>query len=182
MRRTRLASVASVASVAYALIAASLAGLAPVTAAAQVPTPEERSQCAALSEVRSLTIVAAAIREGEDGLTYCYARGIIAPAIGFHVQIPLREHWNGRFLMWGDGGKDGDLDFADHRVAEGYAVANTNMGHDNGAEPGSSFGHDNRQAEIDFGYRAVHLTVVAAKHLVDAYYGRAPTYSYFEGC
>ena len=32
---------------------------------------------------------------------------------------------------WGDGGKDGDLDYADHRVAEGYAVANSNSGHDN---------------------------------------------------
>ncbi|HSH75099.1 MAG TPA: tannase/feruloyl esterase family alpha/beta hydrolase, partial [Longimicrobiales bacterium] len=85
-------------------------------------------------------------------------------------------------LMWGDGGKDGDLDFADHRLAEGYAVANTNMGHDAGAEPGSSFAFDNRQAEIDFGYRAVHLTVVAGKEIVDAYYGRTPEYSYFEGC
>jgi hypothetical protein len=151
-------------------------------AAAQAPTAEERAACAALAETRNLTITAAGIREGDNGLTYCYARGTIPPAIGFHVQIPLREHWNGRFLMWGDGGKDGDLDLADHRVAEGYAVANTNMGHDAGAEPGSSFAHDNRQAEIDFGYRAVHLTVVAAKSLVRAYYGEAPEYSYFEGC
>lgn len=169
-------------SLASALLAASAVGVAPAAGIAQTPTPEDRSACAALADVRSLTVIAAGIREGEGGLTYCYARGIIAPAIGFHVQIPLREHWNGRFLMWGDGGKDGDLDFADHRVAEGYAVANTNMGHDSGAEPGSSFGYDNRQAEIDFGYRAVHLTVVAAKELVDAYYGRAPEYSYFEGC
>ncbi|HUP51190.1 MAG TPA: hypothetical protein VM198_01845 [Longimicrobiales bacterium] len=96
-----------------------------VPAAAQAPTPEEHAACAALAEARNLTITSAGIREGDDGVTYCYARGTIPPAIGFHVQIPLREHWNGRFLMWGDGGKDGDLDFADHRVAEGYAVANT---------------------------------------------------------
>lgn len=146
------------------------------------PSAAERAACAGLVEVASLTITSAGVREGDGGQPYCYARGIIAPAIGFHVQIPLREHWNGRFLMWGDGGKDGDLDFADHRVAEGYAVANTNMGHDNGAEPGSSFGYDNRQSEIDFGYRAVHLTVQAAKELVREYYGAAPEYSYFEGC
>jgi len=164
------------------LFAAALAGAASHPAGAQVPTAEERAACAALTQVRSLTITWAAIREGEGGSAYCYARGVISPAIGFHVQIPLREHWNGRFLMWGDGGKDGDLDFADHRVAEGYAVANTNMGHDNGAEPGSSFGYDNRQAEIDFGYRAVHLTVMAAKTLVREYYGTPPEYSYFEGC
>ena len=38
-------------------------------------------------------------------------------------------------------------------------VANSNMGHDSGSEPGASFAFNNRQAEIDFGYRAVHLTV-----------------------
>ena len=95
---------------------------------------------------------------------------------GFHDVEALRVG------EWGDGGKDGDLDFADHRVAEGYAVANSNTGHDNGAEPGSSFAYDNRQAEIDFGYRAVHLTTAAGKTLVRAYYGAAPEYAYFEGC
>ena len=104
------------------------------------------------------------------------------PAIQFHVQLPFPSEWNGRFLKWGDGGKDGDLDFADARVTECYAVANSNTGHDNGAEPGSSFAWNNRQAEIDFGYRAVHLTTVAGKTLVGHYYGSAPEYSYFEGC
>ena len=41
------------------------------------------------------------------------------------------------------------------------------MGHDNGVEPSASFGFNNRQAEIDFGYRAVHLTVMAGKRLVE---------------
>lgn len=140
-------------------------------------------QCAALVDEASLTITSARVVAAADGVpSYCYAKGFIRPGITYHVQLPLPSDWNGRFLKWGDGGKDGDLDFADHRVAQGYAVANSNMGHDEGAEPGASFAFDNREAEIDFGYRAVHLTANAAKTLIDAYYGRAPDYSYFEGC
>jgi hypothetical protein len=139
--------------------------------------------CQALGELRNLTITSASIRDNDQGWEpYCYVRGIISPAIHFHAQLPLPENWNGRFLQWGDGGKDGDLDFANHRVAEGYAVTNSNTGHDSGVEPGASFGFNNRQAEIDFGYRAVHLTVMAGKTLVQAYYGSRPDYSYFEGC
>ncbi|MEX2468353.1 MAG: tannase/feruloyl esterase family alpha/beta hydrolase, partial [Pseudohongiellaceae bacterium] len=134
-------------------------------------------------DLRNLTITRAGIRSNpQDGTDYCYVRGIISPAIHFHVQLPLQQNWNGRFLQWGDGGKDGDLDFAPERVAEGYAVANSNLGHDNGVEPGASFGFNNRQAEIDFGYRAVHLTVAAGKRLVAEYYSQSPAYSYFEGC
>jgi feruloyl esterase len=119
----------------------------------------------------------------EDGIPdYCYVRGLITPGIHYHVQLPLPENWNGRLLNLGDGAKDGDLDFADHRVVQGYAVANSNMGHDAGAEPGASFGFNNRQSEINFGYRAVHLTANASKTLVKAYYGQAPAFSYFEGC
>ena len=61
-------------------------------------------------------------------------------------------------------------------------MANSNTGHDNGSEPGGLFGFNNRQAEIDFGYRAVHLTVNAAKTAIKNYYGREPEYSYHEGC
>ena len=147
------------------------------------PTPRpQAADCAALMEIRNLTLTSARIRSTADGTPHCYVRGIIHPAIHYHVQLPLPENWNGRFLQWGDGGKDGDLDFADHRVAEGYAVANSNTGHDTGTEPGSSFGFNNRQSEVDFGHRAVHLTVMAGKTLVDAYYNRGPEYSYFEGC
>ncbi len=144
---------------------------------------EQEQACLALTDVRDLTITWAELVPSTDSTpSYCYAKGVISPAIGYHLQLPLPENWNGRFLNWGDGGKDGDLDFADHRVAEGYVVANSNTGHDGGSEPGASFGFNNRQAEIDFGYRAVHLTVNAAKRIIRAYYGKAPEYSYHEGC
>ncbi len=152
-------------------------------ATAQQLNAVDQAVCENLGDLRNLTITSATLRENDQSSEpYCYVRGIISPAIHFHAQLPLPRNWNGRFLQWGDGGKDGDLDFADHRVAEGYAVTNSNTGHDSGVEPGASFGFNNRQAEIDFGYRAVHLTVMAGKTLVDAYYGRAPNYSYFEGC
>lgn len=163
-----------------AFLAALLAGSGP--AWAQTPPPEQVLACEALLEARDLTLTSAGMRTTEDGTPYCYVRGIIYPAIHYHVQLPLPGNWNGRFLKWGDGGKDGDLDFADHRVSQGYAVANSNTGHDGGTEPGSSFGFNNRQSEIDFGYRAVHLTVMAGKALVDDYYRQAPNFSYFEGC
>ncbi len=150
---------------------------------AQSVGSEQRQSCQALLQVRNLTITYADIRDNDrSDSDYCYVKGIISPAIQFHAQLPLPENWNGRFLQWGDGGKDGDLDFANHRVAEGYAVTNSNMGHDSGTEPGASFAFNNRQAEIDFGYRAVHLTVMAGKSLVNAYYEQGPSYSYFEGC
>ena len=150
---------------------------------AAAASAEDAAACAALADTANLTVLAARIVEAtETTPEYCYVRGLVRPAIGFHVQLPLRANWNGRFLKWGDGGKDGDLDLANHRLAEGYAVANSNMGHDSGSEPGASFAHDNRQSEIDFGYRAVHVTVNAAKTLIREFYGQAPSYSYFEGC
>jgi feruloyl esterase len=144
---------------------------------------DTRAACEALRELPSLTITTARLAEADgDAPRHCYVRGAIPPGIVYHVQLPLPDNWNGRFLKYGDGTKDGDLDYADHRLAQGYAVANSNMGHDAGSEPGSWFAFDNRQAEIDFGYRAVHLTANAGKTVVAAYYGRAAQRAYFEGC
>ena len=157
--------------------------LATVAQLGSIAQTSPAAACEALLDLRNLTLTSARLVDSNTtGVTYCYVKGILSPAIGFHTQLPLPDQWNGRYLTWGDGGKDGDLDFADARVAEGYAVANSNTGHDNGVEPGSSFGWHNRQAEIDFGYRAVHLTTAAGKALTRAYYGADPEYSYFEGC
>lgn len=139
--------------------------------------------CQALANARDLTVLSSALKPAAGNTpSHCYVRGLIAPSTHYHVQLPVPENWNGRFLMWGDGGKDGDLDFADQRLAQGYAVANSNTGHDSAVEPGSQFGLNNRQAEIDFGYRSVHLTTMAGKALVQDYYGNPAAYSYFEGC
>lgn len=160
-----------------------LALSSPLFSPAVLAQDDPAEVCAVLENTADLTVLSARLMPAADTTpAYCYVRGLISPSTQYHVQLPLPENWNGRFLQWGDGGKDGDLDFADHRLAEGYAVANSNTGHDSATEPGSQFGFNNRQSEIDFGYRSVHLTVMAGKALVERYYRSEPTYSYFEGC
>jgi len=161
-----------------------LAGSNSLAAQTANPNSSDKDRaCQALAGIRNLTILSANLVAAKGATPqYCYVRGIMQPAIHFHVQLPLPENWNGRFLHIGDGGTDGDLDFGDQRMAQGYAVANSNTGHDTGSEPGASFGFNNRQAEIDFGHRAMHLTVQAGKTLVKNYYGRDPRFSYHEGC
>ena len=83
---------------------------------------QQQTACEALTDIRNLAITSAelrkvdesrALRLGYDVVQYCYVKGIIAPAIRFHVQLPLPEHWNGRFLSAhradasGGGGRSG---------------------------------------------------------------------------
>ena len=145
---------------------------------------EKEKACLALVDARNLTILSARLMSVAGDPFSILLRPWTDPSgdpLSRAVSACRRTGMAG-FSYWGDGGTDGDLDFADTRLAQGYAVANSNTGHDNGTEPGASFGFNNRQAEIDFGYRAVHLTVQAAKILLKAYFGKEPKRSYFDGC
>jgi feruloyl esterase len=168
--------------------------VAIATAASQVAGQQSGSPsdaeagCRALTDFPALEVTLAEFRTAAKAQQpFCHVRGRIAPGIRYHVQLPLPSKWNGRLLVLGDGGKDGAVTstpnaFVESRVLEGYAVVNSNSGHDAVTEPNSSFGFNNRQAEIDYGYRAVHLSTVAAKALAASYYRRAPARSYFDGC
>ena len=117
----------------------------------------------------------------------CVVRGVISPEVRYIVYLPAR--WNGRLYMHGNGGYAGEAldDEAGHMARlkaarHGFAAAFTNTGHDAATERGGTWAHNNLQKEIDFGFRAVHLTALTAKNLAAAYYGKAPGYSYFDGC
>ena len=131
------------------------------------------------------SIVSATLLPAEPEV--CVLRGVISPEVQYIVYLPTR--WNGRLYMHGNGGYAGEsLDdevghLARLRAARhGFAAAFTNTGHDAASEPGGKWAYNNLQKEIDFGYRAVHLTAITVKNIVAAYYGKAPGYSYFDGC
>ncbi len=108
--------------------------------------------------------------------------------------------WNGRFLGTGNGGFGGAIDEQPMRIglSQNFAVANTDLGTGilfkcngvfcgsrqgyaiDGVPVGGLLGHE--AAIQDFGYGATHLMTLAGKQLIAAYYGRAPSRSYFDGC
>ena len=150
--------------------------------------------CAALGHrVRSveqtrLTILSAetvAATEGVPG--FCRIVAVLDPEIQIEVALPLV--WNRRLYMRGNGGYAGERLDAPNRVGlrnealkRGFVAVQTNTGHDAVAEPLGSFAQNDLAKLIDYSHRAVHLTAQAAKDLAAAFYGRAPAFSYFDGC
>ncbi len=119
--------------------------------------------------------------------SFCRVKGLIAPEVAFELSLPL--NWNGRFYMFGNGGHAGEDLEAPNRVAErnaalraGFAVAQTNTGHDARAEPAASFGFNNTAKTVDYAFRAVHLTAETAKRIAHAYYDQPVKYSYWNAC
>jgi hypothetical protein len=117
---------------------------------------------------------------------YCEVKGYVEPAVKFEVRLPLNK-WTQRYLQTGCGGLCGTLNIQmDHdHGCEPYtngevALASTDMGHEGSSD--GSFGSQDYQLRIDFAYRGVHVTALAAKALIEKFYGQGPKYSYFAGC
>jgi feruloyl esterase len=117
---------------------------------------------------------------------FCRVAATVKPVpdseIRLEVWMPL-EHWNGKFVGTGNGGAAGFVFLFSlaEPLARGYAVANTNTGHEGGlADWSFAVGHAEKL--IDHGYRAIHEMTVKSKAIVAAHYGTAARQSYWTGC
>jgi feruloyl esterase len=114
---------------------------------------------------------------------FCRVAVTLKPAprseIKAEIWMPL-SGWNGKLQVVGNGGFAGTISYAAMAtaLAAGYASASTDTGH---TGPSSNT-FANEDSLIDFAYRAIHETTVAAKSTVNGFYGRAPRLSYFAGC
>lgn len=128
-----------------------------------------------------------AVESADDLPAHCLVRGYVAPQIHFELRMPIRDEsgpgWNGNFLMQGCGGLCGGMTSAtcDDALARNYAVVVTDMGHQAPSYQ-ASWAYDNLGAEIDFAYRATHVVTVAAKAIVERFYGVPAGRAYFRGC
>src|ERR1700722_9736156 len=117
---------------------------------------------------------------------FCRVAAVTRPStdseIKFEVWMPT-ANWNSKFMGLGNGGMAGSISYASMAAAisRGYATSSTDTGHEGPNNDGSyALGH--REKVIDFGYRAVHEMTLVAKVIIAAYYGRAPAFSYWNGC
>ena len=129
-----------------------------------------------------VSVMDAELMDAGTDTEYCWVDAMIRPNIRFGASLPA--DWNGRLVMRGGGGyagqqpvKGGDDPLRD----QGHVTASTDTGHDAARYPLASFAYNNRDGEIDYAYRAVHLTAVAVKELVAEHYGRPADYDYWLG-
>jgi feruloyl esterase len=161
-----------------------VAGLAAVAAAAAA-AGARAADCGGLARatVAELTVTEAGEVVQPDRPVVCRVRGVArtspASSIRIEVQMPV-EGWNGRFLATGWAFYAGTMNSAilAGPVATGYATATTDGGGVPG-EPSFFIGHPEKVR--DWGERAWHVTTVAAKALIRAYYGQGPRFSYWNG-
>lgn len=147
----------------------------------------QASQLAKLNETHcyemvSLSIPDVKITEAKlvsDGLEYCDITGSVKTRMGFKILLPT--NWNGNMYFGGNGGFAGEIADTSHGLERGYATVSTDTGHQASAFD-ASWALKNRTAEIDYGYRAVHQVTLVSKEIITSYYGRAPKFSYFDGC
>src|SRR5262249_50517183 len=113
--------------------------------------------------------------------SFCRVAATLTPSadsdIKIEVWFPLTG-WNGKYRGQGNGGFAGSISFDAMAAAIklGYATAGTDTGH-TGNDAKWALGHPEKV--IDFGWRAVHEMTLAAKSIIQNFYGEPPKQSYF---
>jgi Tannase and feruloyl esterase len=115
---------------------------------------------------------------------FCRVTATLAPTsdsdIKVEVWMPLTG-WNGKFRGQGNGGFAGRIDYEAlaAAVSNGYASGATDTGHST-TDAKWALGHPEKI--VDYGYRGIHEMTVQSRSIVQAFYGSAPSRSYFASC
>ena len=118
---------------------------------------------------------------------FCRVAMTLTPSSDSDIKMEVwmpSDGWNGKLQAVGNGAFTGSIRYAGGRslasgLERGYASTSTDTGHEGGS---ASFGLGHPEKVVDFGWRSVHETTVAAKAAIAAYYGDGPRYSYWNGC
>src|SRR5215831_2310830 len=120
----------------------------------------------------------------KDLPAFCRVAATLKPTSDSDIKIEIwmpTSGWNGKFQAVGNGGWAGSISYAEMSQAlrQGYATVSTDTGH-TGGRGEFALGHPEKL--IDFAYRSEHEMTVKGKAIVNAFYGNAPKYSYWNGC
>lgn len=117
---------------------------------------------------------------------FCKVEGQSHPTtdsdIKFEIWMPV-SGWTGRYYQVGFGGFSGGIYYPELKrmLLMGNAVAATNDGHEDSVISANwALGHPEKL--VDWGYRGMKATRNIAKSVIEAFYKKAPNYSYFTGC
>ncbi len=164
------------------------------TAGAATAIPPVRS-CGDLTSVRLLSPTRVPVRVFSaqsapfTGAEYCQVQGDIGTDFKFDLRLP-QSTYEGQYVQEGCGGFCGFLSPSVPFAADGcaavtgntLAVAADNEGHSASSTTDARWGANDAASRMIFGSTSEHQLALVAKALITDYYGRAPAYSYFDGC
>ncbi|MGU7769863.1 tannase/feruloyl esterase family alpha/beta hydrolase [Burkholderia sp. MR1-5-21] len=139
------------------------------------------------SSITSATVTTATVNG--TTISYCAVKGTLAPSNTFEVALPVNT-WTQRFAALGCGGLCGNVSDPTKQSSfsfsyqcplvqqGGFVTAATDMGHSGQDATWTT----DPQKQADFAYRGQHITTLAAKKLIQVYYGQSQKFSYFIGC
>lgn len=146
-----------------------------------------------LSADAPVTIVSVSddsVGKDKSAVRYCLVKVRVPQAINIWVGLPMDGKWNGRLQSEGGGGYAGYVTVPWYSISNGYVGVQTDTGHDYSALRDAdrmgdfgllSPGVPNTALQRDFAYRSVHLMAVIGKQLIQEFYGRPPSHSYWNG-
>jgi feruloyl esterase len=154
------------------------------------PAPSAPTACSALGAMDLSTIqdaptlvTKATVVEASEGVpAYCKVEGYVWPQVGIEVRLPV-SNWNGKLIAVGNGGWAGTIpgDLCDRHLLRYYACVATDTGHKGRGDDGL-WARNNLPAQVDFAYRAIHVSTLAAKRIVNRFYSKDTFKSYFMSC
>jgi feruloyl esterase len=160
---------------------ANLAVVKPVMSCDQLATADVKT-----ADGAKVTIKSAKNRDTDKG-PYCRVTGSVDPGINFAGDLPL-EKWTQRFLQ-GAQGREGIERAGGCMPALNGEIAVVTEGGGGGQQnanaapdPLKALWGDTPQARINSAYLGQHMTAVAFKGVIRAFYGQGPKYSYLLGC
>lgn len=115
---------------------------------------------------------------------FCQVTGYVAPQNKFELRLPRPSEWNDKLFFSTCAGFCGAVNgnACVPTLARGYASVTSNGGHDGAQNFDGVWAAGSPALQQDFGWRGTHLVTLAAKSLVQAYYGHPQSRAYIGGC
>ena len=141
----------------------------PVVDCARLRTEDVSAVVGAATRVESAAIVSAS-----GTAAYCNVKVVVDDYARFELHLP-QASWTQRLLF---GGGPGAQTSSGMKLDQFATVSWEDLGRRNDEDLLAN----DPQAQINAGYRGMHLQVLAAKALIQHYYGRKPRFSYYNAC
>lgn len=158
---------------------ANLAVVKPVMSCDQLAQADVKT-----ADGAKITIKTAMQRDTDKG-PYCRVTGSVEPGINFAGDLPL-NNWTQRFLQGAQGREGIERAGGCMPALNGEIAVVTEGGGGGGAnatpDPAAAYWGTTPQARINQAYLGQHMTAVAFKGVIKAFYGQGPKYSYLVGC